>query len=65
MAMAIERLIETTVLVDLLRGYVPAREWLDSLPPGEAAISVITAAELLAGCRDRREQETVEDELAS
>jgi predicted nucleic acid-binding protein len=62
--MAVKRLIETTVFVDLLRGYVPAREWLDSQPPGESAISVITFAELLAGCRDRREQKTVEDELA-
>ena len=63
--MAIQRLIETTVLVDLFRGYEPAREWLDSQPPGESAISVITVAELLAGCRDRREQKTVEDELMS
>jgi predicted nucleic acid-binding protein len=34
------RLIETSILVDLLRGYSRAREWIDSLPQGEAAISV-------------------------
>jgi tRNA(fMet)-specific endonuclease VapC len=58
-------LIETSILVDLLRGYSPARDWLDSLSSGEAAISVISAAELVAGCRNRREQRTVEKELAS
>jgi len=58
-------LVETSVLVDLLRGYPPARDWMDSLAPGEAAISVITAAELVAGCRNRREQRIVERELTS
>ena len=62
--MTVTRLIETSVLVDFLRGYSPARSWIDSLPEGDAAISVVTAAELLAGCRNRREQKAVEDELA-
>jgi len=50
-------------MVDLLRGYAPAREWIDSLLQGEAAVSVVTAVELLAGCRNRREQKVVEKEL--
>lgn len=58
-------LIETSILVDLLRGYPPARSWIDGLASGEAAISVTTAAELIAGCRNRREQKVVEKELAS
>jgi predicted nucleic acid-binding protein len=58
-------LIETSILVDLLRGYPPARSWIDGLTPGEAAISVVTAAELIAGCRNQREQKLVEKELAS
>ena len=62
--MTVTRLIETSVLVDFLRGHSPARAWIDSLPEGNAAISVVTAAELLAGCRNRREQKAVEDELA-
>lgn len=48
-----------------LRGYAPARVWIDSLVPDEAAISVITAAELVAGCRSRQEQRIVEKELTS
>ena len=58
-------LIETSILVDLLRGHPPARSWIDGIAPGEAAISFITAAEILAGCRNRREERMVEKELAS
>ena len=58
-------LIETSIMVDLLRGFPPAKKWIDSLPSGQAAVSFITAAELLAGCRNRREQQVVEKELAA
>ena len=58
-------LIETSIMVDMLRGYPPARAWIDSLSRGQPAISFITAAELLAGCRNRREQQLVEKELAA
>ena len=37
---------------------------MNGFPKGELAYSVITAAELLAGCRNRREQELVEKEIA-
>lgn len=56
-------LIDTTILVDVLRGNTSARIWIDALPEDGCAISVITAAELLAGCRNRTEQRTVEREL--
>lgn len=58
-------LIETSIMVDMLRGYPPARNWVDSLPAGQAAVSFVTAAELLAGCRNRREQHVVEKELTA
>jgi len=58
-------LVETSIMVDLLRGYQPAKAWIDSLPAGQVAVSFVTAAELLAGCRNRREQRIVEQELAS
>lgn len=57
-------LIETSILVDLLRGYAPARQWIDNLSSNDRYISVITAAELLAGCRNRNEQRSVEREIA-
>jgi predicted nucleic acid-binding protein len=56
-------LLDTTILIDLLRGSKSARGWIDSLSENARAISVITAAELLAGCRNRTEQRAVEREL--
>jgi len=58
------RLVDTSILVDYLRGNKIAENWLGSFGPGELAISVVTAAELVAGCRNRREQINVEKELA-
>jgi predicted nucleic acid-binding protein len=60
----ITRLVDTSIFVDYLRGNETAKEWINSFPRGELAYSVITGAELLAGCRNRREQELVEKELA-
>jgi predicted nucleic acid-binding protein len=56
-------LIDTSILVDVLRGNKSARAWIDALPEDTCAISVITSAELLAGCRNRTEQRAVEREL--
>lgn len=62
--MADERwLLDTSVLVDLLRGEIRARTWIDTLDEKACAISVVTAAELLAGCPNRREQRSVEREI--
>ena len=61
--MADAYLIDTTMLVDFLRGKKEAKEWLERFPEGELAISVITAAELLAGCRNKQEQRRLEEEL--
>ena len=42
-------LIDTVVFIDHLKGQASATKWLASLHDGEAAISVITRAEVLAG----------------
>ncbi|KAF0106280.1 MAG: VapC nucleic acid-binding protein [Anaerolineaceae bacterium] len=60
----ISRLVDTTILVDFLRGNKAARTWIESFAAGELSVSVITAAELVAGCRNRKEQKVVEEELA-
>lgn len=57
------RLIDTNILVDLLRGQEAARRWIDQLPDEGRCISVVTAAELLAGARSAREQDIIEKEL--
>jgi predicted nucleic acid-binding protein len=56
-------LLDTSILIDMLRGQTAARSWVDSLAQSNRMISVITGAELLAGCRNRREQRAVEREL--
>jgi predicted nucleic acid-binding protein len=56
-------LLDTSILIDILRGQAVARNWVDSLTWPARAVSVITGAELLAGCRNQREQRAVEREL--
>jgi predicted nucleic acid-binding protein len=58
-----DRLIETTILVDLLRGQEAAITWVNSISLQDRWVSVITYFELLAGCRNRREQRTVAREM--
>lgn len=63
MAASDEWLLDTSILVDILGGYEPARDWIDTLPEHARWVSVITAAELLAGCHNQTEQRRVEREL--
>jgi len=58
------RLLDTSIFIDYLRGTETSKAWLSNFSTGELAYSVVTAAELLAGCRNRREQDLVEKELA-
>ncbi|MBI4872106.1 MAG: type II toxin-antitoxin system VapC family toxin [Candidatus Riflebacteria bacterium] len=52
-----EALVDTTILVDLARGHEPARAWLrECREKDRLAVSVLTWFELLAGCRNRREE---------
>ena len=63
MAADTQYLVNTTILVDFLRGRKEAKTWLEGFPEGGLAISVITAAELLAGCHNKQEQKRLEAEL--
>ena len=58
------RLLDTSIFIDFLRGNETAKVWISDFSTSELAYSVITAAELFAGCRNRREQDIVEKELA-
>lgn len=55
-------LLDTDVMVDFLRGYPPAVQWLTNYS-GAIALPGLVAMELIQGCRDRNEQQTVEREL--
>jgi len=56
-------IIDTTVLVDLLRGSHQARSFLSRVPLKDRLISAVTIAELVEGCRNRRELAVLEREL--
>ena len=43
-------LLDTNILIDVLRGQPPALQWLEQQP--QTAMSVITWIEALVGCRD-------------
>ncbi len=55
-------LLDTDVMVDLMRGYAPAVTWLTSYTDS-IGISGLVAMELLQGCRNQSEQQRVEREL--
>jgi predicted nucleic acid-binding protein len=58
-------LLDTDILIDLLRQYPPAVDWLSSVGGEEITIPGFAAMELLQGCRDKTEQEKVERALGS
>ncbi|MEE8301651.1 MAG: hypothetical protein V3S24_04355 [Candidatus Tectomicrobia bacterium] len=60
-----DRLIETTILVDVLRGKEEAIAWVNSVSPRGRWVSAVTYFELLAGCRNRREQRAVGREMGT
>jgi len=53
-------LVDTDVMVDVMRHHEPAVAWLDSLGTEEIGIPGLVAMELLQGCRNREEQNQLE-----
>ena len=59
-------LLDSDVLIDLLRRYPPATGWLDALDDEEElVVSGYVVMELIQGCRNKVEQERVRRELAT
>jgi len=52
-------LLDTDVLIEILRGSPEAGQWLESLGNQTIGISVLTRMEILQGARNRSEQETL------
>lgn len=58
-------LLDSDVMIDLLRQYPPAVAWLDTLDDDEEVILPgFVVMELLQGCRNKAEQEKLQGELA-
>jgi predicted nucleic acid-binding protein len=53
-------LLDTDVMIDIMRNYTPAVNWLRELGATELALPGLAAMELLQGCRDKVEQQRVE-----
>lgn len=59
-------LLDSDVLIDLLRKYPPAITWFGALQEDdELAVSGYVVMELIQGCRNKAEQDRVQRELAS
>lgn len=56
-------LLDTDVMIDVLRDYDPALSWLRSLGAEPIGLPGIVAMELLQGCRDGREQRRVKNSI--
>jgi len=58
-------LLDTDVMIDLLRRYLPAVVWLESVGDEEIQLSGFVVMELFQGCRNKAEQEKLEKVLQS
>ncbi|GAB4505731.1 MAG: hypothetical protein Fur0043_27290 [Anaerolineales bacterium] len=56
-------LLDTDVMVDILRGYEPAKEWLKTAQ--EIGVPGLVAMELIQGCQNAKEQRQLEKSLSS
>ena len=53
-------LLDTDVMIDLLRQYPPASAWLAAHSSEELILPGFVVLELIQGCRNKKEQERVE-----
>jgi hypothetical protein len=58
-------LLDTDILIDLLREYPPAVGWLNTVGDEEILIPGLVMMEIIQGCRSKAEQEEVARALSS
>ena len=58
-------LLDTDVMIDILRGYQPALAWLRSLDDDIIALPGFALMELIQGCKTKKEQQSLSKELDS
>ena len=56
-------LVDADILIDVTRQYPPALQWLANLGEEEVLVPGYVAMELVQGCRNKREQDTVLREI--
>lgn len=58
-------IVDTDVMIDVLRGYYPAKVWLESLDRETVILPGLVAMELIKGCRNKKEIQVLLKEFAS
>lgn len=58
-------LLDSDIMIDLLRKHPPAMAWLASLNDEEIALPGFVVMELIQGCRNKVEQQKIEKTVAS
>jgi predicted nucleic acid-binding protein len=58
-------LLDTDIVIDLLRHYPPAVTWLESLDSEEIILPGFVVMELIQGCRNKAEQREIEKILCA
>lgn len=56
--------LDTDILVDIFRGYLPALRWLRTLGDISLGIPGLAVMELMLGCRDSRQLRELQQRLA-
>lgn len=57
-------LLDTDIMIDLLRGFPPAIKWLGTIGDEELILPGFVVMELIQGCKNKSEQRKVEKTLA-
>ncbi len=58
-------ILDTDVMIDVLRQYPPAVKWLESLGNEEIILPGFVVMELIQGCRNRAEKDQLERQLGA
>jgi len=56
-------LLDTDVMIDVLRRYPPALSWLKSVSDIQIALPCFVVMELIQGCKDKQEQERLKKSI--
>ncbi|MBI5789167.1 MAG: type II toxin-antitoxin system VapC family toxin [Candidatus Schekmanbacteria bacterium] len=56
-------ILDTDIMIDILRQRLPAIEWLDSLENEEIVLPGFVVMEILQGCSNKLEQKQIEKKL--
>lgn len=59
------RLLDTDIMIDVLRGYLPALRWLRVVADQELALPGFVVLQLMEGCEDKRAMQRLQKEIGA